>query len=127
MSNPADRPATEPRPADKLRWALTITAREQDTGDLLMHRDDADEAVQWLDAALAEAAQGAAPRAEGLDANDESLRYAADRLRDIEGRWRGAFPSWNNSDLVHFSEVLRAAENRYRPSNERVPESEEPA
>ena len=115
--NPADRPATEPRTdlEDALRELIRVSKSAgmnaaSDFGYLpstqQADEEEISEAVQSVHAAIgAEAAQGAAPRAEGL-------REALERIaRLLDG-----------DRCYEALEVAKAALSR--PSDERVPEEE---
>ena len=125
---PADRPTTtEPRTLprtqagrDMVAWQAGIGGWDRAYWEKRV-REVEDQAF-----ALAEAAQGAAPRSEGLD---------VERLAKAMASLRWAWLAWTDrpldGDIDRRSTAFRNAAEKLaaaysRPSDERVPESEEP-
>ena len=118
----ADRPATEPR-TEAGRVLLEILPDElpwdAPDGPMLLN---VREAVLLIESGAAEAALGAAPRAEGLPSVEDLARGIHEwKGRGHKSRNPAVGQSPDDCD-IDAETILRLC----RPSDERVPESEEP-
>ena len=130
----ADRPATEPRKVDgdRMRWLFENYGFGWGRDGDLPDDDSLADFIEDLRGDFrAEAAQGPAPRAEGLDVPTDLLESLVDeeecRFDHHGGCQAHGYLSLQPGDLCPQHELKSIIAARLsRPSDERGPESEEP-